>query len=303
MNLEPIQYIEIFLSEIDVLEISKRQYKFNLQRFFRWVKHHGILPEELKRSDIINYKNSLTLEGKTTLTIANYMTTIRLFYKWMDENNYAPDITTSIRITKEYKTFRKKSLTAMQARHFLSCFQTKTLINKRDYAIANLMLRNGLREIEVSRMNVEDIIDHNGTRAIRVQRKGKKEKNSIIPLSGKAMEAIESYLLSLPVNWKETDPLFISLSHRKFNHRLETNWISQMIKSKLIQSGFNDSKYTAHSLRHSTASILIASGVSEYDVQNIMGHSSFQITQIYTREKDNDIMFQRNIPKELDKAI
>lgn len=300
---EPHQLIEMFLAERDVFETSKRQYHFNLRRFFRWLKENTIDHYQVSRAHILQYKQSLIDENKTSLTIASYLGTLRMFYRWMNENKYYSDITTSLRITKEYKTFRKKSLNVIQAKRFMQTFDTNTIISKRDFAIANLMIRNGLREIEVIRMDVGDIIEYNNAAAICIQRKGRVEKNAVLPLSEKAMEAIEDYLYHRKGNWQDDDPLFVSFSNRGYNTRLSTQKVSRMIKTKLIQSGLNDPMVTAHSLRHTTATMLIAEGKSEYDVQKVMGHSSFQITQIYTRQKELDMMFDRNPIKTMDKVF
>jgi integrase/recombinase XerD len=184
--MEPYKLIELFLSERDVEPISKRQYGFNLRRFFIWVINQGKQYTELGKADILNYKVSLQHEGKTHLTIANYMITLRLFYKWMAANDIAQDLTVSIRINKSYHTFRKKSLDVSQSVKLLSTFDTTTLKGKRDYAIANLMLRNGLREIEVVRMNIQDVTEYNGCRAINIQRKGKIEKDATLPTIGQS---------------------------------------------------------------------------------------------------------------------
>jgi integrase/recombinase XerD len=120
------------------------------------------------------------------------------------------------------------------------------------------------------------------------------------PLSAKAMEAIEDYLLHRPGNWQDASPLFMSLSNNSKNQRLTTAHLSSMIKRHLITSGLNDTMYTAHSLRHTAATMLLAEGYNEYDVMVFMGHRNFATTQIYTRQKEKDMIFNKNIINSLD---
>jgi integrase/recombinase XerD len=298
---DPYKLIKKFLAERDVVKLSKRQYEFNINRFVTWAMLQGKSFGELGISDVLKYKQSLLDENKTDLTVASYMTTLKLFYGWLAINDITQDLTTSIRINRTYRTFRKRSLSMDQANALLKTFDLKTPGGKRDYAITNLMLRNGLREIEVTRMNVGDIIDYNPKqKAIVIQRKGKTEKDATIPLSTKAEEAIVDYLLARPGNWQDTDPLFISYARRNKNKRLIPHHISVMIKRHLIASGINHPMVTAHSLRHTAATILLASGLNEYDVMVFMGHSNFATTQIYTRQKEKEMIFNKNIIKSLD---
>lgn len=295
--------INEFLNEVDIAPISKRQYKSNLKLYYLWVNKQGVYHYELRPADAIKYKQELIKKGHTPLTVANYMVTISLFYRWFEKSGYGKNITTSVRINKQYKEFRKKSLSVDQAKHFLKQFETETLSGKRNYAIANLMLRNGLREIEVVRMNVEDIQDRDNSWIINIQRKGKHSKDTSLPLSDKAMEAIEQYLQARNDEWQEHSPLFVSLSNNSHNKRVSTSFISTMIKSKLIASGLTGKMFTAHSLRHTTATLLLADGYSEYEVMLFMGHSNFNTTRIYSRQKEMEIIFNNKPTKYFDKAI
>jgi len=298
-QLEIHDLIKLFLSERDICKVSKDQYRFNINKFFTWVKDNGFNYLELGKADILKYKSKLIYEGKTQLTIANYMITLRLFYKWLAANDITPDLTQGIRINKSYYTFRKKSLNVKQSNNLLNSFDRSTLIGKRDYAIVNLMLRNGLRGIEVVRMNVEDVVEYNDKLAINIQRKGKLEKDSTIPLSTKAMEAIHDYLVHRPGNWQDASPLFISNSNHNKYHRICTGHITTMVKKQLNKIGITDPMVTAHSLRHTAATMLMAKG-NAYDVQVFMGHRNFATTQIYTRQREREMIFTKDIIKSLD---
>ena len=294
--------INEYLENQDIVAISKRQYHSNLKLFFMWIEDEGLEFNQITAADIIKYKQHLINKSHTQLTIANHLVSVRLFFKWAEENGYGKDVTTRIRIKKNYNTFRKKSLTPIQAKKFIEQFDTSTIKGKRDYAIANLMLRNGLREIEVVRMNLEDIINHDGNRAVLLQRKGKMGKESMIPLSIKAWEAIEDYYTEID-KFAPDQPLFISFAHNSFGKRISTTYISTMIKEKMIASGLIGKYYTAHSLRHTTASLLIANGYSEYDVKTFMGHANFQTTQIYTRQREQEMIFTHKLINHCDAVI
>jgi len=295
--------INLFIQEKDVSKISLVQYSFGLNKFYKWAVNENKLLTGLTTADMIKYKRYLSELKYTHLTISNYLGSVRLFYKWVELNEFGNDITKTLRINKNYSTFRKKSLNINQSVKFLKQFNTKTLMGKRNFAIANLLLRNGLREIEVSRMDVEDVFEYNECWAIRLQRKGRSGKDDVLPLSEKAKEAIEDYLLHRNTDFQDSSPLFVSLSKANKYKRISTHFISVMIKQKLIQAGIVGKMFTAHSLRHTCATLLIADGHSEYSVKTFMGHRNFTSTQIYTRQKETEMIFNNSPAKLLDEMI
>ena len=295
--------INLFIQEKDVSKISLVQYSFGLNKFYKWAVNENKLLTGLTTADMIKYKRYLSELKYTHLTISNYLGSVRLFYKWVELNEFGNDITKTLRINKNYSTFRKKSLNINQSVKFLKQFNTKTLMGKRNFAIANLLLRNGLREIEVSRMDVEDVFEYNDRWAIRLQRKGRSGKDDVLPLSEKAKEAIEDYLLHRNTDFQDSSPLFVSSSKANKYKRISTHFISVMIKQKLVQAGIVGKMFTAHSLRHTCATLLIADGHSEYSVKTFMGHRNFTSTQIYTRQKETEMIFNNSPAKLLDEMI
>ena len=94
--------INEFLNEVDIAPISKRQYKSNLLLFFAWLNKQGMYHYELRPADAIKYKQGLIKKGHTPLTVANYMVTLSLFYRWFEKAGYGKNITTIVRIKKHY---------------------------------------------------------------------------------------------------------------------------------------------------------------------------------------------------------
>ncbi len=63
--------------------------------------------------------------------------------------------------------------------------------------------------------------------------------------------------------------------------QLKEGTVSQKFKRYIRRAGLND-KLHFHSLRHSFASGLVASGVSLFQVQKLLGHSTSKTTEIYS---------------------
>ncbi len=68
-----------------------------------------------------------------------------------------------------------------------------------------------------------------------------------------------------------------TLSGRKVSE----DWISHKFKFYLRKAGLSE-KLHFHSLRHTFATWLVQEGVSIYEVQKLLGHSSISVTQIYS---------------------
>ena len=145
----------------------------------------------------------------------------------------------------------------------------------RDYCILMLFLSCGLRISELVSLNVTDIYEDH----LRVLGKGNKER--VIYFAEGCREAIDDYLSVRNVeNVKESDKnaLFISQKNCRFGAR----GIQQMLEKKLLAAGLDPSRYSPHKLRHTAATLMLKNGVDTRALQEVLGHSNLNTTQIYT---------------------
>jgi len=284
--------VELFLQECQVSEASKKTYWYSLKSFYGWFNDKGFQYSELTKVDLIKWKNELE-ETKTSLTVSNYLIIVKMFYKWMALNDFGKNIADIIKIPSKYKGFRKFPLSLKQVISLLESVNQETLKGKRDFALLNLLLRNGLRLIEAQRINIEDITLINEKHIIYLQRKGSKDKSDLIVLSNKTLESIHNYLELRPY-LKETSPLFISLSRNNYGGHMNTKSMSQLVKAYLKKIGLIDKHYTAHSLRHTAGVMALKNKAGEYATQIYLNHSSFATTQLYTRGIENELLLENN---------
>ena len=235
--------------------------------------------DELTREDILKYKDSLQAQGLAALTIGSYIVSLRKFYEWAESLLIYPNIAKGIKTPPRKQAFKKQHLSEAKSAELLEHYRDSSL---RDYAIVNLILRTGLRTIEVIRANVEDITFKGERRILRVWGKGRTEKDDFVVLSDKSFEPIKEYLRTERKGAKGTEPLFVSESHRNNGGRLTTRSISRLCKDGLISVELDGKEFTAHSLRHTTAVTILKQGGSITDVQAVLRHSSPTTSQIYT---------------------
>ena len=288
-----IEAVEAFLSECDIRANSKNVYRRGLLYFFRWVESTGRTISDLTRADIITFKDSL-LATHSNLSVAGYLVALRRFYEWCEGNKLYPNIAKGIKSPKRKNAYLKEHLRENQIHDLLKHYEG----NLRDFAIVNLLLRTGLRTIEVVRANVEDITFKGGQRILRVWGKGRDDKDTFVVLTDKAYAPIRAYLdTRKSATLKE--PLFISTSNRNLCGRLTTRTISKICKEGFRAIGIDGKEYTAHSLRHTTAVLLLKNG-SLADVQSVLRHSSPATSQIYTKSIEEELRLANPSEKKLD---
>ena len=285
--------IETFLAECDIRASSKSAYRRWLRYFFKWVESTGRQISELTRADIICFKESL-VATHSNLSVAGYMVALRRFYEWTEGCKLYPNIARGIKSPKRKNAYLKEHLRLNQIHDLLKYYEG----NLRDYAIVNLLLRTGLRTIEVARANIEDVTYKGGQRILKVWGKGRDDKDTFVVLTDKSYAPIRAYLdTRKSATLKE--PLFISTSNRNLCGRLSTRTISKICKEGLCAIGLNAHEYTAHSLRHTTAVMLLKNGTLS-DVQSVLRHASPVTSQIYTKSVEEELRLQTPSEMKLD---
>lgn len=144
---------------------------------------------------------------------------------------------------------------------------------ERDFCIITLFLNCGIRISELVGLNLTDV---RGDR-LRVLGKGNKER--IVFLNVACQNAIEDWL-TVRSNSSAADPyaLFITRKHT----RVTKAGVHYMLKQRFTAAGLDSSKYSAHKLRHTAATLMLQNGVDVRTLQEVLGHEHLNTTQIYT---------------------
>jgi integrase/recombinase XerD len=283
------ELVDRFIASQDVKESSKLLYRRTLKQYFNWVDKKSYLLSEIARPQLLEYKEELLNSNMSSLTVGSYITSVRRFYEWTEANKYYPNVAKGIKTPKRKQQFKKQPLLPAQATALLSYYQDKAL---RDYAIVNLLLRTGLRTIEIIRANVEDITFKGSQRVLLVHGKGRDEKDNFVLLTDKTYRPIAEYLATRTATGSE--PLFTSTSNNSKGERLSTRSISYIAKEGLKAIGLDERAFTAHSLRHTTAVNILRGGGSLEQAQMTLRHSNPATTQIYTATLNEERRLQNS---------
>lgn len=283
------ELVDSFIEAQDVKQSSKLLYRRTLKQYFNWVESKSYLLSEIARPQLLEYKEELLNSKLSSLTVGSYITSVRRFYEWTEANKYYPNVAKGIKSPKRKQQFKKQPLLPAQATALLNYYQDKAL---RDYAIINLLLRTGLRTVEVIRASVEDIVFKGSQRVLLIQGKGRDEKDNFVLLTDKTYQPIAEYLTTRTAT--ASAPLFTSTSNNSKGDRLTTRTISYIAKEGLKAIGLDERSFTAHSLRHTTAVNILRAGGSLETAQFTLRHSNPATTQIYTATLNEERRLQNS---------
>lgn len=274
--------IQRFTAEQDVKPASRQLYRRTLRRFFAWL--NGRQLSTVTRAEIVQYRDELLASGMSVLTVSSYLTSVRRFYEWTEAHRLYPNVAKAVRTPKKAAKFQREALRPEQASSLLSYYQHRAL---RDYAIVSLLLRTGLRTIELSRANIGDIQLKGGQRVLLVHGKGRDAKDQYVVLTDKAYQPIDEYLAARG-DQRPSEPLFTSESNNSTGGRITTRTISHIAKEGLRAIGLDHRAYTAHSLRHTAAVSILRAGGKLEDAQLALRHANIATTQIYTHHLNEE---------------
>lgn len=276
---------DLYTRFIDYLDASPKTvatYTRALRQLFKWMYGNGITQPQ--REDIVRYREELKANHKPS-TVQNYIVATRLFFQWTEQEKLYPNVAQHIKGAKLDRSHKKDYLTSKQVKAVLADIDRTTEQGVRDYAIVVLMITGGLRTVEVSRANIEDLSTVGDSSVLYIQGKGHTERTEYVKLMPEVEEAIRAYLKTRgAVSGK--DPLFASLSNNSKGKRITERSVSQIAKDSMVTAGYNSDRLTAHSTRHTAVTLALLGGQSLEEVQQFARHANITTTQIYAHNLD-----------------
>lgn len=173
-----------------------------------------------------------------------------------------------------------------EAKKMLDVYKDNNKIVKiRDNAIIHICLNSGLRVSEVSNLRISNLDMDNSK--FTILGKGNKERTGYLNKITK--DALQSYLdirKTLQTDKRNSDYLFLN----KYNEKISTEGIRVTLKKAYKKAGIECNNYSTHTLRHTCATILYRSGIDIKIIQELLGHTKVETTEIYTHLYDEEVM-------------
>ena len=266
-----------YIAFLDAAPRTIQTYTGNIRQFIKWTQQNSI--QRPTRQDVLAYRDGLRERCKPS-TVQGYITALRLFFQWTAQAGLYPNIAEHVKGAKLDSGYKKDYLNAAQIKDILHSIETQTAKGKRDYCIIALMVTGGLRDIEASRANIEDLQQLGGYTVLYLQGKGRNERTDFIKVVPAVEKPLREYLRTRQTA-KGKQPLFASLSNNSKGQRLSAKSISSIVKGRLIAAGYNSDRLTAHSLRHTAVTLSLIGGLPLEEVQQFARHKNISTTQIY----------------------
>lgn len=276
--IEYVHYIDATPKTIDT-------YTKALKQFNKWIVINDI--KQPTREDVIAFRKSLEENHKAT-TIQTYIIALRQFFKWTAQAGYYPNIADNVKGKKISREPKKDYLNTNAITSILSLIDTDTDKGKRDYALITLMLTCGLRDIEVSRANIEDLRTLGDNSVLYICGKGRDEKADFVTLPAPTEKALRIYLATRKQK-EGNEPLFTSASNNSNGNRLTTRSISRVVKEAMRKAGYDSERLTAHSLRHTAITLSLKNGENLQAVQQFARHTNINTTMIYAHNLEKEL--------------
>lgn len=273
-----------------------RNYRIDLRCFLGFLaESRGVKEEDKARMEMGNIDPLLIRDYMGSLfaaynrrTIARRISCLRSFFKFLDKSGISRGNPVADISTPKQGRYIPAYLPVDEMFRLLEGPDRETPLGLRDLAILEVLYSCGIRVAELVGLNLDDI-DFEG-RLIRVLGKGNKER--IVPIGKKALEAIKDYTeAAVPLRKKaredygRNDPLFINSR----GGRLTTRSVGSIIKKYSMECGLM-TDISPHSLRHTFATHLLDGGADLRSVQEMLGHMSLSTTQKYTHVSMDRLM-------------
>jgi len=264
------RYIEKFIRYLEIERNASKHtlinYSVDLKSLSEFLKEEPI--EKIDYISLRRYLAHIKEQNLSKVSIARKIASIRSFFKFLFregiiKNNPASSLSTPKRDKHLPKFLDEKEIVIL-----LESPDLESEAGLRDRAILETLYSTGIRVSELVGLNVEHIDQIGGV--IKVYGKGKKER--IVPIGGRALQAIRDYLKK-----RDAKALFFNKNGGRLTDRSIRRIINKYITKASIQQ-----KISPHTLRHSFATHMLDHGADLRSVQELLGHANLSTTQIYT---------------------
>ena len=269
-------------------ENTERVYMSDLLAFREYLLRNVLSLADMDRGTLRGYLAWLATpqrdggKGYERVSVARKLTVVRIFYLYLvQEGMFQSTPVPSgrsfrLKVSKPLPTF----LGHREAERLLDAPDDTTPLGMRDKAILEMLYGCGMRLAEIQSLDVDDI--DFGQRSVRVVGKGDKERQVLY--GAPAEDSILRYMNEgRPVLAEEgdsgrfSDAVFLN----RYGKRLSRRSIEALVKRYSAAAGTREDVHP-HTLRHTFATHMLEGGADLRVIQELLGHSSPQTTQIYT---------------------
>ncbi len=235
--------------------------------------------EQIDRLAIRSFMGYLYQKSSSGATMGRKLACLSSFFKYLCREGYL-----TVNHAKSIPTPRKENklpgfLTVDDMFRLLDLPDPKTFAGARDLSMLEMFYATGIRISELAGLQMDKL--HIVNRMVKVLGKGNKER--LLPLGQKTVEALKVYLPLRDglIIRKKLNPAPQHLFLNQRGQGLSVRGIRKIVTTYINRNSF-PAHISPHSLRHSFATHMLDAGADLRAIQEMLGHASLSTTQKYT---------------------
>ncbi len=278
MQDEPQGWIDRFIHHLEferrLSPLTCKHYRRDLDALSRWCDAQGIDSwASLDSEHLRSFTAAAYRKGMSAKSLQRRLSAVRMFFRYLlREKHVSRNPVSSVSAPKAGKRL-PGNLDADRMARLLDLPGDGPLVD-RDRAILELLYSSGLRLAELVDLDCGDVDMQDAT--VRVTGKGNKDR--IVPVGRKALQALESWQGSRG-QIADTGETALFVSQR--GGRISSRSVQARVKHWAKRQGIDANVYP-HLFRHSFATHLLESSHDLRGVQELLGHANISTTQVYT---------------------
>jgi integrase/recombinase XerC len=287
-------YLRVLANERGASAHTLRAYRRELLGFAAWAAGQDdvLSVDRIEHTQIRAYLGTLYERGLSKASAARALAAIRSWFKWLARTGHIEQNAAALVATPRLPKHLPRVPSIEQMNRVVdSVGEDAASWPARDRAILELLYSCGIRNAELTGLNLDDI--HWANEAILVRGKGQKQR--YVPLGDAAAEALRAYLAERSARMAAAGPpkgagtaaLFVNLQLRGLEKaggeaRLTTRSVGRIVKRIAILRGLSSDVHP-HTLRHAFGTHLLEEGADLRAIQELLGHERLSTTQRYTQ--------------------
>lgn len=312
------RYLDVLDGERNLSRFTLRNYGTDLRHYFAYLEEHGIGLLDVTRVLFRGYLASMQQDGVAQGSVSRRVSTAKSFYRWLRLTGVMrDDPLAAVRGPKQAKRL-PHVMTLEDITNLIAAADGAKPADLRDRALLEAMYASGVRVSEAAGLDVHDVdLD-----ALTMLVRGKGNKQRLVVMGEPARAAIERYLrlgrpaligkarrgggedgrLKIEDGTALDRALPSSIVHplssptalfiNRNGTRLSQRRIQLIVRKYALAAGI-DVRVHPHLLRHTFATHLLDGGAELRVVQELLGHSNPNTTQIYlhvTEERQRSVV-------------
>lgn len=279
MNKPLNDYLEYLKLERNYSNETIKSYQYDIEKFFVFLAHEDILMDDVDTLVIRNFLSNELMSGVSKRSCKRRLSSLHHFYTFCVREKYVVinpfDFVSAPKTEKRFP----KTLYVEQIQEIIdNNKQRNDLLALRDQAILEMLYYTGMRASELVNLTIQQV--NIRSRVVRVIGKGNKER--LIPFTDTCRITLENYLTKCrPIlaskNVNPESSLFLNKRGEKLTSRGLEYILDQIEEKTSTFIGLHP-----HILRHSFATHLLENGADLRVIQELLGHTSLNATQVYT---------------------